>query len=212
MTYGEIVYMCLDEIKAMSDDTYVTEDHIIFLISKYRSYLLRQKYDKINMPVDYSNFQTIGVAVDGSPTIPLFIMGIAKPIIVNYTYYGGTRAENKFYYVTYNRFKYVGYNNYLKSRREKHVGYATIDPTGRLLIQKNVATMSPNFEVTAVFEDITSFYSMEDRCPIEDELVAGVMELVVKDVLGIAYRPEDKINNGSDDLSTVGIASSKNSK
>lgn len=211
MTYREIIYMCLDEIKAMSDDAYVTEDHILFLISKYRSFLLKQKYDKTNMPVDYSNFQTKGVITDGSPTQPLFIMGIAKPIIVNYTYYGGDRAENEFYYVTYNRFKYVGINNYLKASKARHVGYATIDPEGRLLIQKGVATLSPTFTVTAVFEDITSIGDMDDRCPIEEELVAGVIELVVKDILGIAYRPEDKINNGSDDLSTVGMAT-KNSK
>lgn len=211
MTYGEIVYMCLDEIKAMSDDAYVTEDHIVFLISKYRSYLLAQKYGKTNLPVDYSNFQTIEVMTDGSPSQPLFIMGIAKPIIVNYTYAGVDRVENEFYYVTYNRFKYVGINNYLKASNSKHVGYATIDPEGRLRIQKDVAKLSSNFEVTAVFEDITSFNGMETRCPIEEELVAGVMELVVKDVLGIAYRPEDKINNGSDDLSTVGMAT-KNSK
>ena len=200
MTYGEIVYMCLDEIKAMSDDAYVTEDHIVFLISKYRSHLLRQKYDKTNTPVAQSNFQTI--TVDISDPVPLYIMGIAKPQICLPS--GTYPPMIYFEYVPYNRYKYSGNNKYTASLKR-----ATITPEGK--VETSMGTQP--VIVTAVLDDMLSYgYTMNDRCPIEDELVAGVMELVVKDVLGIAYRPEDKINNGSDDLSTVGMAASKNSK
>jgi hypothetical protein len=40
-TYRELVYMVLDELKAKSDDFYYTEDHIIFLLDKYRAFLLK---------------------------------------------------------------------------------------------------------------------------------------------------------------------------
>ena len=44
MTYREIVYMCLDTLKITSDDSIFNEDHILFLINRYRSILLQQKY------------------------------------------------------------------------------------------------------------------------------------------------------------------------
>lgn len=198
MTYGEIVYMCLDEIKAMSDDSYVTEDHIVFLMSKYRSHLLRQKYDKTNMPVAQSNYQTVQV----DKQIPLYIMEIAKPqILVSVT--DPYLHYEEFEYVPYKRYKYTGNNKYTSS-----LNRATITPEGAVKTSVGDQTIT----VTAVLDDMLSYgYTMDERCPIEDDLVAGVIELVVKDVLGIAYRPEDKINNGSDDLSTVGMAT-KNSK
>ena len=46
MTYREIVYSVLDLLKQASDDTYFTEEHIIFLAGKYRNFLLKQYYDK----------------------------------------------------------------------------------------------------------------------------------------------------------------------
>ena len=32
MTYREIVYIILDNLKLASDDSYITEEHILFLI------------------------------------------------------------------------------------------------------------------------------------------------------------------------------------
>nr|DAU83961.1 MAG TPA: Structural protein [Crassvirales sp.] len=46
-TYREIVFMIMDELKLSSDDSYFTEDHIIFLASKYRAFLLKQRYSDI---------------------------------------------------------------------------------------------------------------------------------------------------------------------
>ena len=46
-TWREIVYMCIDELKLLSDDSYYTEDHLIFLISKFRTFILKQRYSDI---------------------------------------------------------------------------------------------------------------------------------------------------------------------
>ena len=43
-TYRELIYSVLDRIKAMSDDSIITEDHVIFTIDKVRAALLYQKY------------------------------------------------------------------------------------------------------------------------------------------------------------------------
>ena len=59
MTYKEIVYMCLDTLKITSDDSVFNEDHILFLINRYRSILLQQKYADIRNPVSTSNYQTL---------------------------------------------------------------------------------------------------------------------------------------------------------
>lgn len=210
MTYKELIYMCLDEIKLASDDSYITEDHILFLISKYRAFLLKQKYEKTNMPVARSNYQKlVGITTDS--TIPS-IMGIATPIVkfnVNSTQYS---------YVSPHRFQFVGNNKYTSS-----ISYCTIDngilkTTERKQEQKRGVVVGPSpayFSIYAVFEDIqkaseldgSSVDILDKVCPIETDLVPGIQELVVKDILGIAYRPQDKANNGSDELGSVGLMS-----
>jgi hypothetical protein len=42
-TYRQLIYMCLDQLKLISDDSYYTEDHIMFLLDKCRTLLLNQK-------------------------------------------------------------------------------------------------------------------------------------------------------------------------
>ena len=57
-TYRELIYMCLDTLKITSDDAVFTEDHIVFLLNKYRSILLQQKYSDVRNPISSSNYQT----------------------------------------------------------------------------------------------------------------------------------------------------------
>ena len=42
-TYKELVYMCLDELKLKSDDSFIQQEHIIFLLDKYRAFILKQR-------------------------------------------------------------------------------------------------------------------------------------------------------------------------
>lgn len=46
MTYREAVYLVMDLLHLMSDDAGYTEQHIIFLLDKYRIYLLKNVSDK----------------------------------------------------------------------------------------------------------------------------------------------------------------------
>lgn len=219
MTYKELIYMCLDEIKLASDDSYITEDHILFLIGKYRSFLLKQKYEKSNMPVAKSNFQKYMVKSNGgavgstSGSVPKF-MNIAQPVV--FTNPRGITGEDKYYtYVPFHRFKFVGNNKYLSK-----IKYCTIDSNDWLQLKYEInkddgrpIPSNDTFTIWAVFEDIIAveggldYLNYDHECPIESDLVAGVLELVVKDVLGMAYRPQDKANNGSDELGSVGLMS-----
>ena len=54
-TYRELVYLVLDELKGTSDDFTYTEEHIMFLLSNYRAFLLKQKYNDIKKQIPESN-------------------------------------------------------------------------------------------------------------------------------------------------------------
>lgn len=63
-TYKELVYFVLDSIRAVSDDSFITKDHVLFLLNKYRSYLLKQKYEKDpRRQVPDSNYQTVELSL-----------------------------------------------------------------------------------------------------------------------------------------------------
>lgn len=59
MTYAEVVYMILDELKLSSDDSYFNEYHVLMLADKYRAMILKQRYKDIRKQVPYSNYQEI---------------------------------------------------------------------------------------------------------------------------------------------------------
>ncbi|MBQ7431675.1 MAG: hypothetical protein IJV29_18865, partial [Butyrivibrio sp.] len=67
--YKELVYMCLDELKLVSDDSHFAEEHILFLLDKYRSFLLAQRYKDIRKEIPDSNYQTICVDLEQSNAI-----------------------------------------------------------------------------------------------------------------------------------------------
>ena len=68
-TYRELVYLVLDELKGTSDDFTYTEEHIMFLLSKYRAFLLKQKYNDIKKQIPESNYQTICIDLTEVPAI-----------------------------------------------------------------------------------------------------------------------------------------------
>lgn len=49
-TYKEMIYMVLDELHGYSDDFSYTEDHVAFLLDKYRAFILKRicKFKKNN--------------------------------------------------------------------------------------------------------------------------------------------------------------------
>ena len=225
MTYREIVYMILDEIKSVSDDAFFTEDHVIFLAGKIRTFLLKQRYSDIKKQIPESNYQTICLdlievpAISGEPCeggsylrskkkIP-FLMKIGNPMVYPVDYYQGEIT-----YVSRERMRYVGYNKYLKN-----IIYASIGPDNYMYFK----SFNPQYlylekvRMVGIFEDTLAASELQcpdengsivcdilDReFPIENSLVQPMIELVVKELLGAQYRPEDKTNDAKDGLSEV---------
>ena len=124
MKVSEIVYYCLDAIKAFSDDSSVNEDHIIFLLSKYRGALLQQ-YHNIKKVIPESNYQVICLQMENTGAIPCIggprlvstqelpdMIPVGKPAIL---LFNGLESEI-IEFVPFSRLKAVGWNKWKKTR------------------------------------------------------------------------------------------------
>ena len=76
-------------------------------------------------------------------------------------------------------------------------------------------------QLRGVFENWQQAYIMQNdveedemlrEFPLEDTLVPDLIALVVKDVLGVAWRPGDKTNDGDDSLSDIATFVRQNMK
>ena len=224
-TYKELIYMCLDELKLYSDDASYTEEHIMFLLGKYRTFLIKQRYSDVKKQIPESNYQTICLdlievpAISGEPCeggsylrskekIP-FLMKIGNPRVYPIDYYQGEIT-----YVSRDRMRYVGYNKYLQN-----IIYASLGPDNYLYFK----SFNPQFlylekvRITGIFEDTLAASELQcpdesgdivcdvlDReFPIENALIPPLIQLVVEELTKAEYKPEDKENNSDDDLSEV---------
>lgn len=229
-TYRELVYLVLDELKLTSDDALFNEEHVMFLLGKYRGLLLKQQYKDIKKEIPESNYQTLCLdliqvpAITGEPCeggtylrskekIP-FLMPVATPRVYPEDYYQGDIT-----YVSRERMKYVGYNRWLPN-----IIYASIGPDNYLYFK----SFNPQYlylekaRLTGIFEepekaaelecnrDESTCDPMDMKFPLEEALIPQVVELVVRELSRPEYLPEDKQNNADDDLSEVTSQSKKN--
>lgn len=229
-TYRELVYLVLDELKLTSDDALFNEEHVMFLLGKYRGLLLKQQYKDIKKEIPESNYQTLCLdliqvpAITGEPCeggtylrskekIP-FLMPVATPRVYPEDYYQGDIT-----YVSRERMKYVGYNRWLPN-----IIYASIGPDNYLYFK----SFNPQYlylekaRLTGIFEepekaaelecnrDESTCDPMDMKFPLEEALILQVVELVVRELSRPEYLPEDKQNNADDGLSEVTSQSKKN--
>lgn len=173
-TYREAIYMCLDLLKGTSDDFSYTEEHIAYLLDKFRALLLKQRYgNNRKKEIPYSNYQTISIKlelstfeentyyvctpIDGA-TIPYTLqIGIPR-ISVATNSYGDINLE----YISRERLPFVGNNRYLQN-----IWYCALDEQNRLLLKtssvrvfEDAEAISENnpiptlkFRITALFEN-----------------------------------------------------------
>ena len=55
-TYRQLIYLVLDELKLISDDSTYTEEHIMTLLSNYRAFLLKQRYSDVRKEIPITNY------------------------------------------------------------------------------------------------------------------------------------------------------------
>lgn len=220
MKIKELVYMVLDEIKGLSDDFTYTEDHVIFLLNKHRASLLKQKYKDDKDTMHSSNFQTIEIELDDiidNKDLILYKQYFkSKTPLPQLLTTKGARVypqQNIFdtadiAFISEDRMRYVGYNKYLKN-----AVYATTHDDYLYVTSNNLDLLDYNntLYMSAVFEDVIQTINyinedsdiLEEDFPIEDSLTTILIQSVVKELLGAAYRPKDYQNNANDDLADM---------
>ena len=222
MTLRELVFMCMDEVKLHSDDSFYTEDHLVFLLNKYRSFVLKKELEKENKQLSSTNGQTICLDLieirdENNPCGESMLRTEQKiPNLVNdckvslypVNYFEGDHII----YTTMERMRYTTYNKWTKN-----LIYAAKGPDDYLYLKSS----NPQYlyleklRMKAIFEDFESAaqYACDEdgeklqcdildmKFPIENALVPIVTELVIKELLGVKYQPRDTHNNAADDAS-----------
>lgn len=151
--------MVLDKLKLSSRESYFTEEHIAFLLDKYRPFLLKQRYADIRKTIPQNNYSRFlidiieenGIDIDYikypekytvsghsySSIEPLPSMVSLNNATEEYKLYSIRQSETPasmfmgdYSIVTSDRFKFVGENKWLKN-----LAYATIGPDNKLYIK-----------------------------------------------------------------------------
>lgn len=221
--------MVLDLSKAAtSDDSFFNEDHVLFLIKKYRCFLIKKELDKQKASTDTaaaSEYQQICLdlekvpAIEGQPCAGYYLRSVqeipkileeASPRVYPMDFYQGIHIS----YIPKERMRYVGTNKFLQN-----IIYVSLAPDFHLYLNSS----NPQFlylkklRMNAVFEDFEEALNyqcdresaicdiLDAEFPIRDSLVPSLIELVVKELTGAEYKPVDEHNSASDDLSKVSL-------
>lgn len=231
MTYNQLVYYILDALKLSGRSSYYNEDHIVFLIDKYRSFLLKQKYSDIKKPIPEVNYQTICVGLEPinlDPTpcsnttylkstnaIPT-LSTVGTPFVST-----GVIPNIRIVFVSRNRLAHVGHNKFLKN-----FIYCAIGSDNYLYLRSSNNQLSylEKIQVNGIFQDASEATELScdssgkmSECddpldnifPLEDALIPNLIQLVIQDLLGASWRPKDTSNNDKDDLADLAQAAQR---
>lgn len=232
VTFGEIVYSCLDILKERVDDAYYTEEHIIFLAGKMRALLLERKYRNTRnstfVEMSDQNRQEICVSLEGADLLPEGCEGgwlkSTKKIPDTLT---GTMPRllapsdmihSMVTYIPAERMPYVGHNKWLRN-----IIYAAKSADGYLYLHSRNAQFMflDGIKMDAVFADPEEAAGLvcdpdgnacdilKQEFPLEDALVASCVEMVVQELVGSRYAPEDKDNDAKDGLGDAAVTTAK---
>lgn len=228
-TYKELIYLILDELKMTSDDSHFRLEHILFLLDKYRSLLLKQRYDDVKKDIPDSNFQTICLDMSvvqsfsgdscsnrylrSKQTLPMLIP-IGYPRLTSVDFF-----SNDFNIVSNERFIYAGSNKYIKN-----IIYSSIAPDNYLYMKsRNPQAYSiEKVKLTGIFENSEAASDLvcdniqcdilDREFPMEESLLSTLVELIVKELSGYKYQMKDTFNNANDDLSNMITQAPKDAK
>lgn len=223
-TYRELIHYVLDNLKLISDDSIFTEEHVLFLLDNYRTFVLKQRYSDIRKEIPESNYQTICVdlekvdAFEGDPCSGQYLrskdkipemMSIGKQRISPVDYFSGNIN-----YVNRERFKYAG-----EGRYSHNAIFGTIGPDEHLYLKSNnpQAYHLCKARVTGIFENSSKASElscdtegdepvcdvMDRSFPLEEALIPVMLELILKELGGQKYQAEDKENDAADNLANI---------
>lgn len=238
MKVKDLVYYILDNVKLISDDTIINEGHVMFLIKKYRSLLIKKEQDKEKAnKTEQSEYEVQQIclhlekvhAIDGEPCTGGYYLRTKEkipklfddttPNLYPIDYYQGINIC----YVPRNRMRYIGTNKYLQN-----IIYVSLAPNYHLYFSSNnpLFMYLKEIRMSGVFEDYdeasklscdnegndTSCDALEAEFPIRDYLVPILLEMCIKDITGVAYKPKEDTNDAKDNLADIASFIRQNTK
>lgn len=232
-TFAEIVYSCLDILKERTDDAYYTEEHIIFLASKMRALLLERKYrgsrNGAFAPMSEENKQEICIDIEPASLVPEGCTGLWLRSVnevpdtvggsVPSAYTVSDMIHGQVTFIPQERIPYVGHNKWLK-----HIIYAAKSNDGHIyLTSSNPQAIYLNkIKVSGVFSNpaeaaklscnedgIVGCDILKAEFPLEEALIPSCIELVIQELIGSRYAPEDKDNDAKDGLGDAAVINNK---
>jgi len=232
-TFGQVVYSVLDLLKERVDDAYYTEEHVIFLASKMRALLIDRKYrnsrNQTFSPMSDENLQQICIDLEPADDNGLLCNGnwlqsVQKiPSTIGDTEPKLSVVSDMIHtmvtFIPPQRMPYVGYNKWLR-----HIIYASKSDNDHLYLTSS----NPQFmylkqaKMSGVFSDPAEAAKMacedengnkcdllEMKFPLEAALVPSCIEMVVQELVGSRYAPEDKNNDAKDGLGDAAVTNAK---
>ena len=220
-TYRELVYIILDQIRATSDDSLYNDAHISYLIDKYRSMLLKQKYSDVRKRIPSSNTQTVKISFEqknddlglstneliSTSYIPQMVSIGALDSSVSISSAGNDLNGIHMSFVPYERIRFVGNDQFLNK-----IIYFSLDKNNKLIAKSNGNAIQylKSVNLTAVFDnpreaflfnkDKNGFDMLDIEFPLEDSLQSTLIEVIVERLLRSSRLNSDEVNNASDDL------------
>lgn len=220
MTYREIVYIILDELKLSSDDNFFTEEHIIFLVNKFRAFLLEVKYAKTIEAEAAGNQQLLCIDLEEVPAIlglpcegghllkstkPIpNTLGISKPKVA-----GIDLFKSVIMHVPYERILSMSQSPYTKN-----IIYCCIAPDKHLYLK----SYNPQFlylemvRISAVWENPLAVADLlcsgapcdvlDMEFPLEEAAVPELIEAVIKTLKPAVISPESRDNISKEEFDT----------
>lgn len=221
----EIVYMVNDELKLDANDSFYTVDHFRAFADKFRATLLERRYrDVRRADIPHANYQTLCLDLKEVPGLPgsdcseVYLRSTEKipsvmPIGVRRLYPVDYFESYHITWVSKERMQFVGHNNWLAD-----IIYATKGPDDYLYLKSS----NPQFlyirqlRFDGIFFNTEEAYKLScdknESCdildmeyPLEESLVAPLIQMTVQEFSPDVYRPQDKTNNASDDLSGLSV-------
>jgi hypothetical protein len=232
-TFREMVYMVLDLLKETTDDAFYTEEHVLFLVSKCRALILERRYAQTRNSAfrepSTENTQMICLDLEPEELLPMNCGGLwlrsvqEIPDIINIStpkvFTVNDMLHSMVTFIPYERMPFVGYNKWLKN-----IIYAARSSDGHLYLQSN----NPQFihlqqaKMEAVFSDTEAAAELacpgddgkvcdvlDQEFPLEAALIPQCVELVLQEMIGSRYAPQDRENNAEDDLHKAAVTNSK---
>ena len=233
-TFGQIVYSILDLLKEHTDDAYYTEEHIIFLASKMRALLIERKYrnsrNQTFSPMSDENMQQICIDLEPVENSPMLCDGMwlqsvqEIPATVGDTDVKVSVVSDMLHtmvtFITAERMPYVGYNKWLRK-----IIYAAKSDNNHLYLTSSNPQFSylKQVKMSGVFSDPEEAAKMacdpdgeskgcnilDMEFPLEAALVPSCIEMVLQELLGSRYAPEDKTNDAKDGLGDAAVTNAK---